>query len=208
MAKAFSDTFAAPFGEQPGTLRGFLSSRKRELTSQVAALKGQILPLERELREIEIAIEALPPPAPTSLSDAALNYPINQGLSSAKMTFGLAELGRTVHERFKSMTIKELVVQALLDAFPNGASPAQIRDFIRDAYGREVEPASLRPQLHRLKSDGKLMVVTFGSGDTMWNLLPKARLLYSKYDHPTSRLAMKELLQDEPPAFDDPPAKD
>jgi hypothetical protein len=52
------------------------------------------------------------------------------------------------------------------------------------------------------------MVVTFGSGDTMWNLLPKARLLYSKYDHPTSRLAMKELLQDEPPAFDDPPAKD
>ena len=54
------------------------------------------------------------------------------------------------------MTIKKLVIQALLDHLKMGANAALMRDFIRDAYGRKIEPSSLRPQLHRLKADGVL----------------------------------------------------
>jgi hypothetical protein len=182
------------------SLREFLLRRQRELQHQVAALRGQIVPKERELAEIDIAIKALPPAPPAasgaagpsladlyaaapSLANHGTSYATPLALSRAAIDLGL----------YQYRTIKELAVQSLLDHFKNGATVTQIRDFIRDAYGRTIELSSLRPQLHRLKSD---TILVFGPGD-LWNLTAKARHLYMMYDHPTSRAAMKEL-QDDP----------
>src|SRR5260370_11413708 len=102
-------------------------------------------------------------------------------------------------QRFAEMTIKELVVQSLLDHFRTGGTATQIRDFIRDAYGRPIPPSSLRPQMQRLKADNKLEHDP--STDT-WNLTKAARVGYRLYDHPTSRKAMKELMDEaEEPAL-------
>lgn len=54
-------------------------------------------------------------------------------------------------------TIKELTLQALLDHFPNGGTAAAIRNFIRDAYDRTIDPAKVRAQMRRLKADSILV---------------------------------------------------
>ena len=101
------------------------------------------------------------------------------------------------NQKYESMTIKELAIQALIDHFPNGATMMEIRDFIQDGYGRRIFPSSLRPQMHRLKEAGVLGQDP--STDT-WNFQDGKRHLYAKYDHPTSRQAMNELKDDEIPA--------
>jgi hypothetical protein len=51
--------------------------------------------------------------------------------------------------KFARMTIKELVIQALIDHFPNGGTLTQIRDFIRDGYGRVIEPSRVDSNVGR-----------------------------------------------------------
>jgi len=186
------------FMEEPESLRSFLERRKRELAAQVAALRGQIGPKEQELAEIELVIAALPPIGllPQTSPPRGLLGNVEAEALSLLAFYNDTPLVLEMAARYQKMTIKELVVQAFLDHFPNGATAAQIRDFIRDAYGRDIEASSLRPQMHRLKSAGRLL---FNPEGDIWNLDPRARLLYSRYDHPTSRKAMKEL-QDEPAA--------
>jgi hypothetical protein len=123
----------------------------------------------------------------------ALNS-LNSLLSGSEKP-GASDLINVLHSTYATRTIKELVVQALLDHFTNGASAADIRDFIRSAYGKTIEPSSLRPQLHRLKADNVLTHDTSWDG---WNLTPNKRRSFKLYDHPTSRRVMKEL-QDDPP---------
>lgn len=90
--------------------------------------------------------------------------------------------------KFAHMTIKGLAVQALIDHFPHGGKVADIREFIRVGYSRDVDTASLRPQMHRLKADNVLV-----QNGEIWNLDPRKRRLYAQYNHPSSRAAMPEL---------------
>ena len=95
---------------------------------------------------------------------------------------------------FGKMTIKQLIVQALLDAFPNGATANDIRNFIRSGYGRDIESNSFRPQLHRLKLDG---ILGQNGLDESWNLPPEKRKACQRYNHPGSRAMTNELDSDE-----------
>jgi hypothetical protein len=198
-----------PMAEE--TTAEFLRKRQRELASQISALKGQLAPKEAELAQINqmmMLLEAPPnlllTPLPQQNSNAPVNYydalkPFlpadNEQLAPIYRTEGL-QLPRSpsTTRSYEQMTIKELVIQALLDHFPTGTNLALLRDFIRDAYRRTIEPSSLRPQMHRLKAD---RVLFHDPASDLWNLDPRKRALYRMYDHPTSRAAMKEL-QDEP----------
>jgi hypothetical protein len=180
----------------------YINRRERELTHQIAGLKGQLEQIrghlcqrEDELREIQRVRSSLTSgnfAGKGSLTaDAGVSRPgIHRGRHRTHDA-----LPRNIVERFAEMTIKELVIQSLLDRFPNGGSASEIRDFIRDAYGRVIEPSSLRPQMHRLKADG--IIGQEPSTDT-WNFQDGKRRLYAMYDHPTSRKAMKELQDDLP----------
>ncbi|MEA2974769.1 MAG: hypothetical protein QOF19_289 [Alphaproteobacteria bacterium] len=55
--------------------------------------------------------------------------------------------------QFEHLTIKQLIIKAFTDRFTDGATASELRDFIRDAYGRDIERASLTPQLSRLKEE-------------------------------------------------------
>jgi hypothetical protein len=219
----------------------FLARRERELTAQVAALRGQLGPKEAELAELRrlkasttIAGSALsgliagtehvggsaqsalselirsnPNPlenlgvaSPESPLEALGVTPSSNALTDLVTSPHARNLGRhkttdamppTLMARFAAMTIKELVIQALLDHFPNGGTAAQIRDFMRDAYQRVIEPSSVRPQMHRLKADNVLM---HDPATDIWNLYPKKRMAYTMFNHPTSRAAMEELQDD------------
>jgi hypothetical protein len=136
------------------TLRDFLARRERELTHQIAALQGQIAPKELELAEIKQALAALP---------LNISYSAQVALEAASLDIGGPTYTPSIgpHQlplglQFGTMTIKELVLQALSDQFPDGATAAQIREFVRDAYGRAIDQNSLRPQLARMKDEGML----------------------------------------------------
>jgi hypothetical protein len=54
---------------------------------------------------------------------------------------------------YQHLTMKQLVVKALKEHFPDGATAKQLREFIRDAWNRDIERANLSPQLSRLHGE-------------------------------------------------------
>jgi hypothetical protein len=186
-------------------LYAFIARRERELQHQISALKGQIELIRGQLaqREHELA-EVNRIRASQTIAGGAMQTvvgpPQRTGNATIAGSFGRQRttdaMPPEIAERFLQMTIKELVIQALLDHFPNGGTATEIRDFIRDAYGRSIEPSSLRPQMHRLKADG---VLGQEPSTDEWNFRDGKRRLYAMYDHPTSRRAMRELKDDEIP---------
>jgi hypothetical protein len=54
------------------------------------------------------------------------------------------------------MTIKQLVIRALTDHFHDGATPAELRAYILNAYGREITRGSMGPQIARLQEEGTI----------------------------------------------------
>jgi molybdopterin-guanine dinucleotide biosynthesis protein A len=193
----------------------FLVRRERELEHQISALRGQIELMRGNLaqRELELeqiknfraakpspvggALPAFPQTNSNAIFGIAVDVPALAAMAAQNATVSFETLNalkaaETAH--YQKMTIKELVIQALIDHFPNGGTANNIRDFIHNGYGRTIEPGSLRPQMHRLKAD---MILTLDAND-IWNLDPRKRVLYGMYNHPTSRAAMKELQTDEP----------
>jgi hypothetical protein len=204
------------------TLEQFLDRREKELLARVSALRGQLNPAEAELAQIQHMKGMIVAGAPnsanfllpqrnhnSSLEEALRVVPPAADLSALAALNSFSPLSTStgvgypwlpsINPRFATATIKELVIQALLDGFPNGATMMEIRDFIRAGYGREIQPSSLRPQMHRLKTD---QVLGQDPATDTWNFRDGKRTLYSMYDHPTSRRAMREL-QDEPELTED-----
>lgn len=222
----------------------FLIRRKRELSAQISALRGQLPPKEAELAHIDKMLGLFQPEEIAQAPDSPLaegsggittptfidvppearemakkaleqlrNTPsaadiLKQTIATLNLVGGpeadrakerllasVLEARSVAQAKYQKMTIKELAIQALLDHFPNGGTLADIRDFIRDGYGRIIEPSSFRPQMHRLKQDG--ILGQDPSTDT-WNFRDKKRSLYAMYSHPASRAAMKELQDDTP----------
>ncbi len=146
--------------------RDFLERRRRELEQQLSALHGQMSALRNEIEakkseigEIDRAIAAIGPLTKVDISVGAVNIEVGSPV------IGTPELRSG---RYDAMTIKELIVQALLDHFPEGGSSAEIREFIKNAYGREIEQSTLRPQLHRLK-EGE--AIEYDSQKDVWKLV-------------------------------------
>jgi hypothetical protein len=173
----------------------FAIRRAQELTSQIAALRGQMALMSGQLaqREYElvrvqeilrahelqaegVAVKGVAIGAAVVTGEGVANRPMSE----------VAQLA----QHFNAMTIKELVVRSLLDHFKQGAPAASIRDFIRDAYGRTIEPSSLRPQMHRLKSDS---ILTHDPATDTWDLTPQKRRHFTWYGFPEQRNYAQEL---------------
>jgi hypothetical protein len=175
------------------TVAQFLGRRERELSAQVAALKGQLAPKEAELEQVRKMRALLPGGALDSMTDAIDS---SLGRSSANIAdLADAPYAPSTSDPYSDKTIKELVIQALLDNFPNGGTAATIRDFIRDAYRRTIEPASMRSQMHRLKTDS---VLKHDPEKDIWDFQLGKRALYDTYNHQSSRKAMPELRDNDP----------
>jgi hypothetical protein len=169
-----------------------LNLREQELIHQISALRGQIEAKENELVYVRKAKAA------TSIS-VGVNQQEPPDLRTSRL-FKIAPVTKDgALDFFKKLSIKQLVMQAMLDHFRTGGTTSQaLRDFIRNAYGREIEQESLRPQLHRLKADGLLLHET---GDDKWRLDPNAPAVLSalRFNDAKSKAVMYGLLKDELP---------
>jgi hypothetical protein len=97
---------------------------------------------------------------------------------------------------YPGASIKQLILVAFSDKpefRAQGAKASQIRQFIRDAYGRDIERATLSPQITRLHRDGFLEA----GGGGVWRLVDRPKML-------AEMRAKKESNTDEAPTGDDP----
>jgi hypothetical protein len=154
--------------QQPGeTLRLFLERRERELTHQIAALRGQIATKERELAEIQAVRATLAPSAPapagqappvpdTSTFEAAAFDQIRaaaENRHAAAVAHPMQQsvlIGGVPQKR----TIKSMILTALTSHFDDGATLTELRTFIKDVFGLEIDRTSISPQLARLREEG------------------------------------------------------
>jgi hypothetical protein len=111
---------AAP--SQRNKLRGYLESRERELRAAVEELSAGLEELVNELAEV----------------------------GQVKTTIGTSDSPEAVGVLYQSLSIGELVIKALKNHFPNGATIGELVAFFREKWGRDVDRPSLSPQLSRL----------------------------------------------------------
>ena len=157
------------------TLSDMLRRRERELIQQTAALRGLLVPKEKELEGVRKAMEAiglqrsyaeeLRPFLETGTQTESVNTVTASDLSTASPTLSSPTLGE--------FTIKQMILAALKDHFHNGATPSELREYMRSAYNREIDRNSISPQLGRLRdeegmvdqlSDGKWKLSKHGRG--------------------------------------------
>jgi hypothetical protein len=184
------------------TTREFINRRKKELMFQISALRGQLGPKEEELAELVRMEAALTSSGTPTLASLLATQPIAPGAGAltapqSQSLAGLLGGGESPRDRasmpwapdysaglqqFPSpvMTIKAMALNALRDHFHDGATPSELRDYIKSVYGRDIDRNSIGPQLGRLREQG---AVEQTSG-------PDAKWIISRggkwYDHPTS----------------------
>src|SRR5258708_7402876 len=128
------------------TLREFLTRREAELLGEVDALRAQLAAREKELAEIRRT--------KTTLGIAIIEPEGHQQDRDAAYRKLAVALRKTVPAE---MTIQDLIMRALVDHFHGGATPAEIGGYIREAYSRDIEPGSIRPNLARLRESGLIV---------------------------------------------------
>ena len=136
------------------TFREFLESRERELVSEIEGLRGDLAPKEAELAEIrraKVAIGMLHQVGISFLMAIEAARVDDRGGSGRTET--CLEERPSKPPRYAALTMKQLVVKALVEHFHQGATTRELLDFFRDAWDREVSRASLTPQLSRLFQD-------------------------------------------------------
>ena len=144
------------------TVRSILDDHEADIIAQIAALRSQLVPLERELMEVRLAKSAvdrggLEQDQPRLVFSTAKDERSPEGHVDAwrrKVVFGA---GSKFESPYARLTIKSLIIKALAEHFSRGATSIQLLDFFSNAWGRsDVVRTSLSPQLSRLRSDGVL----------------------------------------------------
>ena len=139
-------------------LRSYLERRQKQLETEIEGLRAQVAPLERELFEIRVARAACQKRSTEPLQQQLFSK--DEGVTTTAEAEGLwlqyqqMKADRLSSPYFK-LTIKQLVVKALLEQFTNGATAGQLLELFARGWDRDdVVRTSLSPQLSRLRQDG------------------------------------------------------
>lgn len=153
----------------PG-VRELLDQREKETVAKLKALRDQITPLEQELWDIRVAKGALQrDTAAQREPQLALAKPAMIKVDNATSKSATAPVIPTTdptRSPYFNFTFKRLVVKALADHFPQGATANQMLDLFANVWGRgDIVRTSLSPQLSRLKRENRI----FNEGH-VWHL--------------------------------------
>jgi hypothetical protein len=157
------------------TLHSFLERRERELTHQLAALCGQVESKRAELAEIQ-RVRATLAPSPPWVPDSSTFDVAGDLIKATAANRPRVDLMQAdnppvaVPSSNEKLTIKSMILTALSSHFHDGATPAELRTFIKDVFGREIDRTSMSPQLTRLREDGAVEQT-----DGKWRLSERAR---------------------------------
>jgi len=121
-----------------------LRDRRSELQERLDELRARIGPVEFELKQIDAAIVLMTSVRATG-AEASRN--------------SVAHITRLRNPGVEHLTIKELVLKALDEHLPNGATSQDFLEVFAREWGRnDIKRTSLSPQLTRLKSENKLVM--------------------------------------------------
>ncbi len=136
------------------TVREFLGRRIREISHRLEHAKGVVASLENELRELQAAQTALKPIIQAERRDA-LTTILNSRQYMPPPQPASPESIATADQQ----SIRVLVLTSFRNPAFNryGATNAELRQYISDTTGREIERTSLSPALTRLKEEGVLV---------------------------------------------------
>jgi hypothetical protein len=142
-------------------VREMLDRHEKELAAKLQALRDMITPVEQELLDVRLAKAALQREAAASRQpQLALAKPgmlqVHDAVSgsTAAPIVQTTDATRSPYYRF---TFKELVLKALAEHFPQGATANQMLDLFENVWGRsDVVRTSLSPQLSRLKDENRI----------------------------------------------------
>jgi hypothetical protein len=168
------------------TLHAYLQRRERELIHQIAAFRGELAPRERELTEVRQAMSAVGLKTGNALTDMlvlsedGLAKEVTNFVECKRVSNTLIEnsvpRAFTFNEAMAAQsetsveTIKQLVLRAFTDHFHDGATPLELRTYINDAYGREIDRTSMGPQLSRMRDEGVLIQPLGTLDEGKWRL--------------------------------------
>jgi hypothetical protein len=153
------------------TLLQFLERRERELQTRIAVAELQAAEMQAELDEVRRAKAQLKPPTDGSLGLGHLGTRATQHTLEVEGRKGLGgmpipeyvveELSEKTTRKENdpvNMTLRQLVELAFKTRRFNwyGASNNDLRTFIKEMTGREIDRTSLSPTLSRLREDGIL----------------------------------------------------
>jgi hypothetical protein len=166
------------------TVADMLKRRERELVQQTAALRGLLVPKERELEDVRRAMQALgiSPDYVGALQDFLAAEPATTSPSNDSPSTHQVPDTLLINGKIHSGSIKDLILQALRDFFRDGATPSELSQFFKTAYNRTVDRGSISPQLARLRGQGAVEQRTGAGIESKWFLTRAGKL----YDHPTS----------------------
>lgn len=141
-------------------VRSLLDDHEAEIVSRIAHLRGELVPLERELMEVRLAKAALKNGTPET-DQPRLFLPLSTGSQNSHVDRWRQIVVHADSQRraspYARLTIKQLIKKALSEQFPDGATASQLLDLFGTAWGRtEIVRTSLSPQLSRLGADGTL----------------------------------------------------
>ena len=173
------------------SLREFLDRRERELQAELIPAEAQVGAIRAELSEVHRARTALGEPRNENQGDSLHSDGLVAGLgaavahaagASSAVGLGAAQVlppmlnGVPLSEAFEhavtgATTIKGMILRALredVNFLRNGALTAELREFIKSEYGRDIETTSLSPQLSRLREDGLIT-----AENNRWRRVPR-----------------------------------
>lgn len=150
------------------SVREMLEEHEKTIVAKLKALRDQITPLEQELLDVRMAKGALQREASREPQLALAKPAMVQAYDAISKSHTAPVIPTTDATRspYSRFTFKELVLKALAEHFPQGATANQMLDLFANVWGRgDIARTSLSPQLSRLKDENRI----FREGHT-WHL--------------------------------------
>jgi hypothetical protein len=127
-----------------------LTRENREICEQIEPLRERLARNEVELLKVQRALVAA--------GDTESSRETTKPESAAELdqrANSIRALAVTIRDTpVAALTIKALLVRALIERSDAGATPAELKEQIEASYGRVIDPGSIRPNLARLRDDG------------------------------------------------------
>ena len=202
--REFLDRREAELSDEIASLQGQLAPKEAEL-AEVRRAKGALgIPVLRRVHvdysvDISTTNSASSPVTPESVPDpsswqnnsleAAAQIVRQQHASRAVGTVAASQGFADMVYRYEHMTMKQLVLRALFQHFHDGATSRQVREFIRDGWGRNIERENLSPQMSRLKAEGSIVQDEISK---KWKLTTQGSLIAIGHWPPEARHKLSE----------------
>jgi hypothetical protein len=178
------------------SLREFLDRRERELLIELIPAENQVLAIRAELAEIHHAKASLEASAEQLTDEVHSSEAADQPAATPQLEAEPHFLGRYTQPSYRRLhyfggladgpltlrqerlSIKQMILTVLehdVKFRRYGATASEIRESIKNGFGREIEGTSLSPQLSRLRDDGHVDV-----HENRWKLTNPRDSLYPK----------------------------